>query len=122
MSWHYSRALVVEYSEANFWDGEPYVLSKSKHIPGLYSYNGKMKESLINSLCGTISAPLTESHGEEKSMSLQADSHARTYPQREKGRALKVVADEPVEIRFDIRAENPTTTEKEPNPREESIG
>jgi len=35
---------------------------------------------------------------------------------------LKVVADEPVEIRFDIRAENPTTTEKEPNPREESIG
>ena len=77
MSWHYSLALVEEYSEASCLDGELSVPWKSNPTHEVYCSNAKMTESLILSLCGMTLEPLMESPGEGKSISSQVGSHVQ---------------------------------------------
>ena len=90
MSWHYSQALVEEYSEASCLDGELSAPWKSNPTHEVYCSNAKMTASLIRSLCGTTSAHSTASRGEGMSMLSQVDSHAKTSAQQEKAQGWPV--------------------------------
>ena len=89
MSWHFSRALVGEYSAANSLDGEPSVLLKSNPTPQAFLSPGRMKVFSTRSLSGMTFAPLTESRGEELLTWFLEGFHAKTFPQWEKGMVLK---------------------------------
>ena len=84
MSWHYLQEQGEESSEACCSGGAPLQPLRSKTTHGEFYSNGKLTESYIDSLSGTMFAHSTESRGEEKSMLSQEDFHARTYPQQEK--------------------------------------
>jgi hypothetical protein len=78
MSWHYSQALVGEFSEANSLAGERSASWKSNPTHEVFSSNARMTESLIHSLSGMTSKPSTESPGEDTSMSSAVGSPAKT--------------------------------------------
>jgi len=78
MSWHYSQALVEEFSEANSLAGERSAPWKSNPTHEVFSSNARMTESLIRSLSGMTSKPSTESPGEDTSMSSAVGSPAKT--------------------------------------------
>jgi len=90
MSWHYLQELEGESLEDICSGGEPLPPLRSKTTHAEFYCNGKLTESYLDSLSGTTSAPSTESRGEEKSMSLVEDSHARTSVVREQGQASTV--------------------------------
>jgi len=46
MSWHFSQALVAEYSQANCLDGEPFAPLRSTTMREAYCWRGKMTESV----------------------------------------------------------------------------
>lgn len=64
MSWHFSRALVEEYSEGTCSDGAPSAPSNTNPTPLLYSSSDKMMEFCSRSRSGMTCEPLTESLGE----------------------------------------------------------
>jgi hypothetical protein len=63
MSWHFSRALVEEYSGANSLDGELSAELKLNHIPLAFLCKDRMKVFSRRSLSGTTFALLTENLG-----------------------------------------------------------
>src|ERR1019366_2251305 len=65
MSWHFSQALVAEYSAANSLDGELSVQLKSKPTPLAFLCKDRMMAFSRRSLSGMTFVPLTESRGEE---------------------------------------------------------
>lgn len=65
MSWHFSRALVEEYSEACCSGGEPSALLKSTRTPAAYYWPDKTTGHSRLSRFGMTSEPLTESRGAE---------------------------------------------------------
>ena len=84
MSWHYLQEVGEDCSQGICWGGEPCVPLKSKTMHEEFYCKGNLMDSYLDSLSGTISEPLMENLGQEKSTSSAVDSHARTYLQQEK--------------------------------------
>ena len=78
MSWHFSQALVAEYSAATCLDGAPSAPSNGNPIPQAYLCSDRMTAFSRLSRFGMTFAPLTESLGAELLTWFLADSHART--------------------------------------------
>jgi len=78
MSWHFSQALVAEYSEATCLDGAQSAPSNLNHTQLLYSSSDRMTAFSRLSRFGMTFAPLTESRGEELLMWYLAGFHAKT--------------------------------------------
>ena len=70
----YSQEPVEVSSQTYCWDTDPCALLKSNPIVERYYSNANRTESCHDSQSGTMSAPLTEPSGEEKSTSSQEDS------------------------------------------------
>lgn len=87
MSWHYSQALVEEYSAANYLDGVPFAPWKS--IPSVPddSCSGKMKGTCHRSPFGMMFVPSTDTPGAALLTWFQAGFPAKTsvLPGRETG-------------------------------------
>ncbi len=64
MSWHFSRALVEEYSAANCLDGAQFAPSNGSHTPQAYLCSDRMTAFSTRSLYGMTFAPLTDDLGE----------------------------------------------------------
>ncbi len=84
MSWLYSRALVEEYSEESYLDGEQSAQSSGKPIPQAYCAHDKMTDFSKVSRFGMTFKPLMESRGEALLMSYLAGFHAKTSAQQER--------------------------------------
>lgn len=78
MSWHYSQALVAEYSAANCSDGEPFAPLNLNPLPQAFLCEDRMKAYSKLSRYGMTFAPLTESHGEAVLMWYLAGFPAKT--------------------------------------------
>ena len=90
MSWHYLRELEGEFLEDICSGGEPFAPLKSKITHAVFYSNGKLMDSYLDSLSGTMSAHSMENLGEEKSMSSAEDFLARTSVLRGGGEDLMV--------------------------------
>ena len=84
MSWHYSQALVAEYSAANSSDGEPSVPLSGTPMHGMFWSPDKTMDASIPSRSGMIYKPSTVAHGEAVLMWCLAASPARTFHAPEK--------------------------------------
>ena len=89
MSWHYLQEQGEESSEACCTDGEPLPPLKSKTTHAEFCCNGKLTESYLDSLSGTMCEHSTVSLGEEKLMLSQVDFPARTFQSPEKAQESK---------------------------------
>jgi len=89
MSWHFSQALVEEYSGEKYSDGEHCVLSKLSLSASKGLCKDKTKDISSHSQFGTIYEPSKDSHGEVMLTLFRADSHAKTYQSQEKGLVSK---------------------------------
>ena len=67
MSWHYLRAVAGESLQDICSDGEPCVPLKSKITHAEFYCNGKLMDSYLDSLCGTMLPPLMDDLGGAKS-------------------------------------------------------
>jgi hypothetical protein len=94
MSWHFSQALVEEYSEENFSDGEPSALLNGTDTHGMFWSPDKTMEASTPSRSGMTFKPSTDTHGEALLMSCREDSRARISVPPEKEPASK--ASDPV--------------------------
>jgi hypothetical protein len=85
MSWHYLQGQAGESSEACCSDGEPWQPSKLKLTHERFCCNGRLTESYLASLSGTMCAPSKGNHGADGSMLSAADSPARisVLPEKE---------------------------------------
>ena len=92
MSWHYLQGPGAESSVACCTGGEPLPPLRSKTTHAEFYCNGKLTESYLASLSGTMCVPSTENHGAEKSMSSPEDFRAKTSAPQEKARESKVNA------------------------------
>ena len=63
MSWHFSRALVAEYSAASCSAGEPCAPLSGNHTPLLFCASARTTEFFRRSPCGMTFAHLTEDLG-----------------------------------------------------------
>lgn len=88
MSWHYLQALGEEFSAASYLAGIRWQRWNLNATRGSCCCNGSGMEFCRPSLCGTMSAPLTESRGAALSMSFQAASPVRTFQPQGKGQEL----------------------------------
>ena len=84
MSWLFSQALVVEYSDRISWDGEQCAQLNVKPTQHKFWRNDKMMEFSRLSQFGLTCSLLTENHGEELLTLYLADFHAKTLAQQEK--------------------------------------
>jgi hypothetical protein len=84
MSWHYLREVAGESLEDICLGGEPLPLLKSKTTHAEFYCKGKLMDSYLDSLSGTISAPLMDTPGKAKSMSSAGVSPVRTSPLQER--------------------------------------
>ena len=89
MSWHYLRELAGESLEDICLDGEQLPPLKLQTTHAVFYCNGKLMDSYLDSLYGMTFAPLMGNPGEQKSMSSQVDSHAKTSQLAEKVMDLK---------------------------------
>ena len=87
MSWHYSQALVAEYSAANCSDGAPSAQSSASLTPLLYCAPDRMTAFSRLSRFGMTCAPLTASLGADLLMWFLAAFPAKTSqpPEKEQG-------------------------------------
>jgi len=92
MSWLYSRALVVEYSEANCLDGALFVELKLIRTPQVYSSLAKMTDYSRPSRFGMMSAPLTESHGDALLMWYLAGFRAKPTARQLLGETMQTIS------------------------------
>ena len=88
MSWLFSRALVEEFSEASFLDGEPSVPLNGNPTQQAYLPQDKMTKFSRLSQFGMTFKPLTESLGAELLTLYLAGFHAKTLAQQEKVQGL----------------------------------
>ena len=88
MSWHYLRELEGEYLEDICSGGEPCVPLKSKTTHAEFYCKGKLMDSYLDSLSGTIFAHSQDMNGEGKSMSSQGVSLAKMSLLQEKESVL----------------------------------
>jgi hypothetical protein len=86
MSWHFSQALVEEYSAGTSLAGEQSAPSNMSHTPLLYCANARTIKFCQRSRFGMTYARLTESHGEELLTSYLAAFPVRTSVQQVAGK------------------------------------
>ena len=86
MSFVYSRALVVEFSEATCSDGEPSAPSSENPMPQAYLSPDRMTAFSRLSRFGITFAPLTADRGEELLTLFREGFRARTLARQEKER------------------------------------
>ena len=79
MSWHFSRALVAEYSEATCSDGKQSALLSASHTPQAFLCKDRMTAFSRLSRFGMTFAPLTGNLGADLLTWFLADSRVRTY-------------------------------------------
>jgi len=84
MSWHFSQALVEEYSRATCSDGELFALSSGNPTPQAYCSPDRMKDCSRLSRFGMTFAPLTDEAGAALLTWFQAGFPARTSALPEK--------------------------------------
>ena len=84
MSWLFSRALVEEYSAANYSDGEQSALLSGSPTPQVFLPPDKTTRFWSLSQYGMTCKPLTEPRGEELLMLFRAGFRARTSAAQEK--------------------------------------
>lgn len=77
MSWHFSRALVEEYSEVCSWDGALYAPSSLTPMPEAFCWPDRTMEPSRHSRFGMTSEPLTAALGWELLMWFLGASRAR---------------------------------------------
>jgi len=90
MSWHYLREVAGESLVDICSDGEPLPLLKSKITHAEFYCKGKLMDSYLDSLYGTISAPLTDTPGKAKLMLSAGVFPVRTFLLQEKEMDLMV--------------------------------
>lgn len=78
MSWHFSRALVADFLEADFWDGERYVLWNSISTAETCCVNGKTIKSSKPSQYGMTFVPSEDNLGKTLLTWFQAGFPVRT--------------------------------------------
>ena len=78
MSWHYSQALVEEYSEVCSVDGERFALLRSSDMPATYCWHDKTTESLTLFQYGTTCEPSMGDPGEDLLTWYRVDFLVRT--------------------------------------------
>lgn len=78
MSWHFSQALVAEFSEANSSVGELSAPSNGTPTHGMFWSPGKTTDASTPSRSGMMFRPLTDTHGEAVLMSCLEASLVRT--------------------------------------------
>ena len=88
MSWHFSQALVAEYSAAFSLAGELSALSSSTSTPATASSKGKTTDASPRSPSGTMFALSTDGHGGAVLTWFRAASRARTSVALDVGPAL----------------------------------
>jgi hypothetical protein len=88
MSWLFSQALVVEFLEANFLDGEQSAPLNGNPIQQAYCAPDKMMDFSRLSRFGMTFRPLTESLGEELLTLYLAGFHAKTLAQQDEAQEL----------------------------------
>ena len=79
MSWHYSQALVAEYSADSSADSEPCAQSNTTPTHGIFWSPGKTMDACTPSRSGMMFAPSTDAHGKALLMWYLAASRARIY-------------------------------------------
>lgn len=84
MSWHYSQALVAEYSEECSVDGERFALLKSSDMPETYCWHDKTTESSNLFQYGTTCEPSMGDPGEDLLTWYRAAFLVRTSALRER--------------------------------------
>ncbi len=89
MSWHYLQGQEGEYLEDCCTGGEPLPPLRSKTTHAEFFCNGKLTESYLASLSGTMSAHLTGDRGKEGLMLSREDSPVRTFQQPEKAKGWR---------------------------------
>ena len=89
MSWHFSRALVEEFSAANYSAGEQFARLKKIHPHGTYWFPGKTTEPLPHSPFGMTYKHLTEKNGRDLLMWFLEGFRAKIYQSQAKGGVLK---------------------------------
>lgn len=82
MSWHYSQALVAEYSGANCSGGTPFVPARLTPTPAAYYWPDKTTGHSRLSRFGMTSEPLTADRGEVLLTLFLAASRAKTSAQQ----------------------------------------
>ncbi len=90
MSWLFSQALVVAYSDRISWGGTQSAQLNVMPTPHKFWRNDKMMEFSHLSQFGLTSQVLTENHGKELLTLYLADFHARTLVAQEKAQELTV--------------------------------
>jgi hypothetical protein len=116
MNWHFSRALVEEFSAATCSDGAPCVPSNLNHMPQLFSSSDRMMDFCGRSLCGMTCAPLTESLGAELLTLFRAGFPVRTSAQQETRAGFRETGDG---VNLNVQQQQATHTFAEndgPNP------
>lgn len=93
MSWHFLQGVAVASWPGNSLDGALDALLKLMPEQGKYCSTGSATALLSNSQSGMTPEHLTANHGEEKSMSSQLASHAKTF--QFAGKALESTASDP---------------------------
>jgi len=88
MSWLFSRALVAEYLEGSYWDGDACAALNVMPTQSTFLLNGKTMEPSRLSRFGLTCELLTEKNGEELLKWFRAGSRVRTYRAPVKGRGL----------------------------------
>lgn len=78
MSWHFSQALVAEFSEATCSDGELFAPLRSTTTPEAYCWRDKTTEHLDLFQSGMMSQPSTANLGAELLTWFREGSHAQT--------------------------------------------
>jgi len=89
MSWHFSRALVAEFSEAICLAGEPSALSSTTPTPEAFYWPDKTTEHSRLSRFGMTSEPLTVDLGEDLLMWFREASLVKTSLPKERGQGSK---------------------------------
>lgn len=87
MSWHFSLALVEEFSAANSSDGEPSAPSRSTATAAIDSCSDRTKDTSSRSRFGTTCEPSTGDRGQELLTWFLGDSLARTFQAQDRGPA-----------------------------------
>ena len=82
MSWHFSRALVAEFSEDIFLAGKPSVPLNTTVTPQAYSSSDRMMAFCSRSRSGMTCELLTENRGEELLTLFLEVSRAKTLALR----------------------------------------
>lgn len=90
MSWHYSQALVAEYSAASCVDSAPCVPSNGTPMHGMFWSPDKTTDASKPSRSGMTFKPSTDAHGEALLMWCLAASRAKTSQRLERAPESKV--------------------------------